>query len=293
MLCILYTIALGWSLGLIGLLVERALPPTAPRRWIWCVAIALSILTPATYQAKHSMPVAAEVAGDPSWWALLGTYDGLIAKLWMATSALLFAWGLFNVLRITWLVSRRRQTVIDGVPVVVTDSLGPAAVGFWSTRVVVPRWVLAMPGAQRKYVLQHETEHRKAHDTHLLFITSLTLIMTPWNVALWWQLRRLSLAVEVDCDNRVVRALGNPALYGNLLFAIGQATSHGPRLQPGLLGKGMLERRLMALLAPAQLSRAMRCLLPVLAIGLLVGLLSIPHPVLNTGAHTTHHSVAP
>lgn len=291
MLCILYTIALGWSLGLIGLLVERALPPTAPRRWIWCLAIALSVLTPATYQAKHNMPVAAEVAGDPSWWALIGTYDPLIGKLWMGASALLALWGLLTVVRVSLLP--RKATIVDGVPIVVTDSLGPAAVGFWRTRVVVPRWVLAMPGAQRKYILQHENEHLRAHDTHLLFVTSLALILTPWNVALWWQLRRLSLAVEVDCDNRVVAALGNPSLYGNLLFAVAQASSHGPRLQPGLLGKGMLERRLTALLAPAQLSHVMRWALPVLAVALLAGLLSIPHPVLDSRSHDAHHAVAP
>ena len=39
----------------------------------------------------------------------------------------------------------------------------------------------------------------------------------PWNLALWWQLRRLRLAVEMDCDNRVVAALGDPNPYGCFL----------------------------------------------------------------------------
>ena len=39
-----------------------------------------------------------------------------------------------------------------------------------------------------------------------LMVTALTLILAPWNVALWWQLRRLRLAVEMDCDRRVVAA---------------------------------------------------------------------------------------
>jgi beta-lactamase regulating signal transducer with metallopeptidase domain len=147
--------------------------------------------------------------------------------------------------------------------------------------VVVPKWVLALPGPQRRYVLRHEEEHRKSHDSLLLFVASIGLILAPWNLALWWQLRRLRLAVEMDCDNRVVSALGDANAYGNLLFKVAQAGSRGPRLQPAFLGSGMLERRLTALLAPAPLRRAERFVLPIVACILLFIVLSMPHPVLS------------
>jgi len=181
----------------------------------------------------------------------------------------------------------RRDAVVDGVAVVVTDSLGPATVGFWRSHVLVPRWVLAMPGTQRQYVLRHEDEHRRAHDAQLLLAASLALILTPWNLTIWWHLRRLSLAVEMDCDKRVVAALGDATTYGELLLDVAQATNRGPRLQPAFLGgTGMLERRLKALIAPAQLSRVMRCLLPIAAIALLYVVLSTPHPVLASHSET-------
>ncbi len=145
---------------------------------------------------------------------------------------------------------------------------------------VVPRWVLALPGVQRRYVLRHEEEHRRSHDSLLLFVASLGLILTPWNLALWWQLRRLRLAVEMDCDNRVVSALGDANAYGELLFKVAQAASRGPRLQPAFLGAGLLECRLTALLAPAPVRQAQRFLLPVAAGLLLLLVLSMPHPVL-------------
>src|SRR5205814_4145200 len=187
---------------------------------------------------------------------------------------MLLIWGLTNAMRVSHIVSSsrpgranpRQPTIVDGVPVVITDLAGPATVGLLRSRVLVPQWVLGLPGMQRQYVLRHEEEHRRAHDAHLLFIASLPLILMPWNLALWWQLRRLCLAVEMDCDNRVVGALGDANAYGELLLKVAEAGSRGPRLQPAFLGMGMLERRLNALLTPAPLRHVQRFLVPAVAV---------------------------
>jgi beta-lactamase regulating signal transducer with metallopeptidase domain len=304
MLCILYVIAIGLCLGLAGLTVERVLPPSAARRWIWCVVIALSVGIPPVYQAKHVISVGDRLAQAPpgtasissinsGWVARIQAFDAGINRFWLLASAALIVWALIGAWRVLQIVraSRRRQrdsvapTIVDGVPVLVTDQVGPATVGFWRSRVLVPRWVLALPGVQRQYVIRHEEEHRRAHDGRLLFAASLLLILLPWNVALWWQLRRLRLAVELDCDNRVVKALGDPNAYGRLLLTVAQATSPGPRLQPAFLGgAGMLERRLTMLLAPTPLRHVQRYLLPALAIAILLLVLSMPHPVLRSSS---------
>jgi beta-lactamase regulating signal transducer with metallopeptidase domain len=148
--------------------------------------------------------------------------------------------------------------------------------------VLLPRWVLALPNAQRRYVVCHEEQHRRAHDARLLFLASLTLLLLPWNLALWWQLRRLRLAVEMDCDRRVVATLGDPTAYGELLLKVAEAASRGPRLQPALLGGvGMLEHRLTVMLAPAPLRHLQRWLVPALVVALLFVVLAMPHPVLG------------
>ena len=116
-------------------------------------------------------------------------------------------------------------------------------------------------------------------------MASLFLLLAPWSLALWWQLRRLSLAIETDCDNRVVGALGNAPAYGELLFKVAQAASRGPRLQPAFLGAGMLERRLTILLAPTQLRHVQRLVLAGVACVLLLVVLSMPHPVVGLGSH--------
>jgi beta-lactamase regulating signal transducer with metallopeptidase domain len=311
MLCILYVNAVGMLLVVAGVLVEHVLPATFPRRWIWCVVIPVSIILPGYYRWHHMVsvidvqqavqPPMGHVFGmtsitalDPVLWARIESYDTSINRLWITLSAVLILWGVANAWRVSRVVrlSRRARgdasgpAIVDGVSVVVTDAIGPATVGLLRSRVLVPRWVLALPGSQRQYVLRHEDEHRRAHDARLLFVASLPLILMPWNLAMWWQVRRLCLAVEMDCDNRVVSGLGDARAYGELLLKVALAGSRGPRLQPALLGVGTLERRLRLLLAPTPLRHVQRFLLPALALGLLAIVLLMPHPVLTHGSHS-------
>lgn len=297
MLCILYVNAVGVLLCIAGILTERALPAAFSRRWLWCIIIPASVCLPGYYRWHHNWSVV-DALQQPAMRA--STYDTTIQQVWLTASAMLVLWGLANAWRVARVIylSRKGQgdtggrAVVDGIPVVVTDLVGPATVGLLRSHLLVPRWVLAMPRSQRKYVLRHEEEHRRAHDAQLLFVASLALLLMPWNLAMWWQLRRLCLAVEMDCDNRVVNGLGNAPAYGELLLKVAEASSRGPRLQPALLGGiGSLEHRLTVLLAPAPLRQVQRFLLPVAVLALVFAVLIMPHPVLGSGhAHsaTTH-----
>ena len=285
MLCILYVNAVGALLAAVGVLTERFLPAMLARRWIWCAVIVTSLFLPGYYRGHHNMPMTA-------WWASTESYDTVINRLWLSLSAALIVWSVASMSRVSYLVNASRKrgangstpTIVDGIPVVVTDSLGPATVGLLRSRVLVPHWVLALPRMQRRYVLRHEEEHRRAHDARLLFVASLPIVLIPWNIAMWWQLRRLCLAVEIDCDNRVVSTLGDPTAYGELLLKVAQAASRGPRLQPALLGgMGSLEHRLTVLLAPTPLRHLQRFVLPLAVCALLVIVLMMPHPILHAG----------
>ena len=291
MLCILYVNAVSMCLGLAAVFIERVLPAVWPRRWVWCAVISISMIIPGVYRAHHAWSVTGPFFQQA---AQIQSYDTSLNRLWLTVSAVLLLWGLANAWRVSRVITLSRRErgdvsgpgLVDGIPVVVTDSIGPATVGFWRSRVLLPRWVLALPGVQRQYVVRHEEEHRRAHDARLLFVASLPLILMPWNLAMWWQLRRLCLAVEIDCDNRVVSGLGDAPAYGELLLKVAQAAGGGPRLQPALLGgAGSLERRLTALLAPTPLRHLHRFLLPAIALGLLFVVVAMPHPVLSTGPH--------
>lgn len=313
MICVLYVTAVGLLLGICGLLLERSLPASMARRWIWCLTIPASLAVPGFYKSHHSTLVS-EIPDSPflpmraGWLTRLGSHDALIGNVWFAISLVLLAWTVAHAGWVSHVVhaSRRmRHTsreldVVDSIPVVVTRTLGPATVGVWHARVLLPAWVLTLPGIERRYIVRHEEEHRRANDGRLRFLASMLVIIMPWNVALWWQLRRLSLAIEVDCDRRVVRALGDARRYGELLLKVALAASSATRLhrlQPALLGgMGMLERRLSVLLAPVALRTARRCELVVLAALLLATVLAMPHPVMRAahphGVLSAHHMAA-
>ncbi len=310
MACLPYVIAIGFLLGIIGVIAERLLPPTMARRWIWCVIIIASLALPGYYRFHHTTIVAG--AAESAMFALdanvarqIHAIDVVIGRAWVIATTLLGAWALVNLGWVSHVVrvSRTRlrglaPSAIGGVPVIITESLGPATVGVLRSRVVLPRWVLALPDAQRQYIVRHEEEHRRSRDSTLLFLASLAVILVPWNAALWCQLRRLSLSVEIDCDRRVVSALGDPHAYGSLLLAVAQASNRGQGLQPALLGgTGMLERRLSQLLAPAPLRVAQRLMLAAAASLLFYVVVTTPHPVIASPAHahapTNSSSITP
>jgi bla regulator protein BlaR1 len=320
-LCLLYFIAVGTCLGLAAFFVERALPATASRRWVWCVVLAISPVLPMVFAmhrssptielwgheivrlpARHVHTMTAQQSLVPDWMDCSAAGSATLMKLWGIATALLLLWALGDALRVSRAIRMSRRTSgaqnsptsLDGVPVVVTDSIGPATVGLWRSRVLLPRWVLTLPDAQRRYVVRHEEEHRSSHDARLLLIASIVASLMPWNLALWWQLRRLRLAVEMDCDRRVVAALGDAPAYGSLLLRVAEAASRGPRLQPALLGRaGMLERRLIELVAPAPRQFMQRFLAPALAVALVLLVLSVPHPdpARHSDAHIASESV--
>ena len=317
-LCLLYFAAVALCLGFAGHLADRALPPTAPRRWIWSLALVGAVILPPLLSAQHSSHVIdlwgrelirlpdvqlnGATAMSRNWLECSATYGRTLLPFMLGATILLLLWGLANAVRVSRLVRGARgsrsadveQTVIDGVEVVVTDGLGPATTGLLRQRVLLPRWVLALPAAQRRYVVRHEEEHRRSHDAGLLCLASLLVALMPWNVPLWWLLRRLQLAIEMDCDRRVVAALGAPTAYGELLLRVATVANRGPRLQPALLGGvGMLEKRLTALVAPASRGLAHRVAAPLLALVLLAVVFSVPHPQPAAHAEVHNHATHP
>jgi hypothetical protein len=81
--------------------------------------------------------------------------------------------------------------------------------------------------------------------------TWLGLIAMPWNPALWWQLRRLRRAIEVDCDARVVASGADVSRYGSVLLeAVGRCHRGGlPAFAAFAERSADLEARIKALTA--------------------------------------------
>ena len=161
--------------------------------------------------------------GDIGRWLGMGLLVmwGLLSFLLMGR-LLLTIWQLHQW-RHTW-----RRIEVDGVAVRLSSNVGPALMGVRSMEVVIPEWVLAFDVPLRTLILRHEQEHRSAGDPLLLLVTTLLVALVPWNVALWWQSRRLRLAIEVDCDDRVLSTHPQQERYGLLLLSLAQHKTNAP-----------------------------------------------------------------
>jgi hypothetical protein len=197
--------------------------------------------------------------------------DRPLAIAWGASSALvaLALAGMAAALR-----HRRRQWAraeVDGVSILISCDTGPAVVGLLRSRIVLPRWAVDGDEEARRLVLEHEREHVRAGDPRLLAGGLVAAALMPWNPAVWWQLRRLRLAVEVDCDARVLRRRADVRAYGSVLLEVGRRTVHS-RLAAAAFAEPVstLERRIRIMTAP----RARRPLLRAAGFGMLAAVLA-------------------
>lgn len=146
--------------------------------------------------------------------------------------------------------ARRAWTAceVDGVRVRVAPRTGPAVVGLFRPDIVLPAWLLDAPLADRRLVLAHEREHVRAHDHVLLAFASLATALLPWHPAVWWVARRLRLAIELDCDARVLKGGARVAAYGSLLVEMAGRCAPLPAPAAALAeAPTHLERRLIAM----------------------------------------------
>ncbi len=137
---------------------------------------------------------------------------------------------------------------VAGTGVRVAPDGGPAVVGLRRAEIVVPRWLLERDAEEQRLALAHEREHLRARDHWLLAAGCASAALVPWHPATWWMLARLRVAVELDCDRRVLARGVDARSYGSMLIAL---AGRGPGLAAGALalaGRGsQLERRLVAM----------------------------------------------
>ena len=141
---------------------------------------------------------------------------------WLVASALLAV--VFGLVQVRFGRARRKWPLTDlhGSRVRLSPNAGPVVVGLTKPEIVVPRWMLERTSAEQRVVIAHEAEHVHARDPWVLAGGWVALVTMPWNPALWFMLSRLRLAVELDCDARVLRAGVAPKTYGDLLIDLAE-----------------------------------------------------------------------
>src|SRR5688572_13319089 len=246
----LYVIMVTLLLSIGAFVAERAVRLRRGRtRWIWITAIVASLALPTvvasvtvqlpnvmsatvaekvvvlrevTTQALSPVMWVSGSAAEPSGWR---DFDAALTNLWRTASGAMLLALLAAGAHLAWRKRRWPQDTVAGAQVYVTEGVGPAVVGLLRPRIVVPRWVtMALPRHQSA-VIAHEQSHLDARDPQLFTLALALLVFMPWNLPLWWQLRRLRYAIEVDCDARVLQSGIDPTHYGETLISVGERQS--------------------------------------------------------------------
>ncbi|MEO7458298.1 MAG: M56 family metallopeptidase [Gemmatimonadaceae bacterium] len=281
---ILYVLGTGTLLAVAALALDAMLRKTKlPTRWVWVAALAgmaaLAAVAPQrdapfaprfTEMKVSSAPAAAMREYRPSVMQRIAraqalvsrTIDGAMADADRRASAvvapLAIAWLAATALMLSLLaivthragVARRRWPRADvrGVAVRVAPELGPAVIGLAKPDIVLPSWLMARPEVEQHLVVVHEAEHVAARDQLLPVGAWVVAALLPWHPAVWFAMSRLRLAIELDCDARVLHRGVAARSYGTLLIDIaGQCAGHRIGALALADRPSHLERRLLAM----------------------------------------------
>ena len=278
--------ALGVAAWLVDFSVEARF---GRRRVLWAVVLVASAIGPVVFSVTRGIPVVfagqnSGTAPSASAWKEPIVSDRVFGSTWLAVSAVVALWLVATQRRLRRQLRGCPSRVVDGERVLVSPDFGPAVAGVVRPEIVLPEWALAMPESERRIIVAHETEHRQARDPLLAAMALILVVAFPWNAALWWQLRRLRLAIEIDCDRRVVSRRGHdPHAYGMLLLAT-RERAHRLTPTPAMAMAAMrsgLGRRVEALVDGRQQSAARRLTAVAAAVVLAGGIVSVPAPRLS------------
>lgn len=285
--------------ALAALAAERALRLRRQRtRWVWTTAIVASLVIPAligsvsiqlpsitpaadaspeiiSLRNETSLPLTALV---PVRMRSARATLGLNARLglgWLIASGSLLLFLPGSALLLAWRKHTWPRATVAGVSVRIARDVGPAVVGLLNPCIVLPPWVLEASPSCQAHIIAHEQSHLAARDPLLIALALCLIALLPWNLPLWWQLRRLRRAIEVDCDARVLLAGHDLHGYGQTLIAVGQRQSRYPGPVASMSeSRSFLEQRIRLMLreprrqwqtAAALLGCAAVCLLALAA----------------------------
>ena len=270
-----YVLVVSLLVSLAALVAEHAARQRrTAKRWIWLIAMVTSLLLPlivanVTVQVPNLIRqgrvqesiVLREATSVHLPMAMLdrGMLDAHVMPyrvettfhwIWFASSAVVLAGLVLSGCLLYWRKRVWKQGSLCGTPVLVAPDAGPAIVGLFRPRIVIPAWLLQEPAARQRFVLAHEQSHLDAGDPHVLSIALCLLVAMPWNVPMWWQFHRLRRAIEVDCDARVLSREPAVTEYCETLIQVGQNQSRSIGAVAAMSESGsFLEQRIRIMLS--------------------------------------------
>ena len=169
--------------------------------------LAVALPHPAVDALVIRVPV---VAAMPAWVAAPASVAPARGGGWIVAAVAAWAAG---VLLLAALLARRQRVFEAHIDGGLPPGAGPAVVGIWRRRIVLPRdFDAAFDAEERRLMLLHEGVHLRRADNAWNLLASALLVMHWFNPVAWWAWRRLRLDQELACDAAVLRQESADAL---------------------------------------------------------------------------------
>jgi bla regulator protein blaR1 len=129
----------------------------------------------------------------------------------------------------------------------------PVTVGVLAPTILLPVTWRRWSAAKLRAVLAHEVAHVHRRDPLVAFMARLNRCLLWFHPLSWWLERTLAATAEQASDDIAVSAVGEPAIYAEILLDMARAVSRGrgrlSRLGVGIDGSGLLQQRIDRVLA--------------------------------------------
>lgn len=186
-----------------------------------------------------------EVLFQQRTWVVVGSL------IWGAGAAVLLGYSLVSYLLLR---GRLRQAVRIQEDVYESERIHtPFLLGIFDPRIYLP---VGLPQEERAYVLAHELVHLKRRDYLVKTLAWLAVSLHWFNPAVWLAYGLMARDMEMSCDERVIRRLGEGSkkAYSKALLAISGASGEaaGRRVltvTPLGFGENDIRRRVKNILA--------------------------------------------
>ena len=172
-------------------------------RWVWAGAIMASLVIPAmlSIMPREAGPQAVIESHAPitlpsadgtaqvthafrSAAPTTASLDSVLISGWATLSALMIAVIALGSLRLNRAAASCTSAKVAGMTVLISADLGPAVIGFFPGRIVLPRWMLKADVSVQRMTVLHESQHLSARDPQLLLAALCCVALMPWNLPL-------------------------------------------------------------------------------------------------------------
>ncbi len=215
---------------------------------------AVSAVLPAAIPAASANPL--------QIWLMVGSYIWLVGVTVML---------IYSIVSIVFLKKQLRSaTLVEGHLYEAGNLKTPFVIGLFSPKIYIPA---GLSGEERTYIILHEQTHIRRHDHAVKLFAYFVLCLHWFNPFAWAAFLLMGADMEMSCDERVIKEMGENTKKAYSMSLISMAAGH--RIiggSPLAFGEGGMKERIKNVLNFKKPSRVIIIAAVVLVAVLTVGL---------------------